>query len=240
MIALTAEWIHALKGHQRHFHPLLRFDPDTDRLVAMDLSEMNTALGTEMVNDTEAFSQYITALLTNAKAMYGIGGYAEKRSLYSRSKLFDPGDGQDGRVEEPRRLHLGIDIWGAAGTPVFAFTDGVVHSLADNDRYGDYGATLIIKHELDGLSFHTLYGHLSRRDLMGREPGSAILRGQEIAHFGQPFENGFWPPHLHFQVVIDMGASKGDYPGVCKWSEREAYLANSPDPDLILQWKQYL
>ena len=239
MNALSAALIQSLKVHQSRFHPLLLFDPDNDRLVAMDLAESNADLDAEMVKDTEAFSRYISGVLNDAKALYGIGGYAEKRSLYGRSELFDTGVAQNSQAQEPRRLHLGMDIWGPAGTPVHAFADGVVHSLGFNDRYGDYGATLIIKHELDDLSFHTLYGHISRGDLMGKEPGSTIVRGQEIAHFGQPFENGFWPPHLHFQVVIDMGEWQGDYPGVCKWSEREAYLGNSPDPDLIVQWNQY-
>jgi hypothetical protein len=31
-----------------------------------------------------------------------------------------------------------------------------------------------------------------------------------------------------------MEGRKGDYPGVCKYSERKKYLANCPDPDLIL------
>jgi hypothetical protein len=33
---------------------------------------------------------------------------------------------------------------------------------------------------------------------------------------------------------------KGDYPGVCKFSEREKWLQNSPDPDLILQFNKYI
>jgi hypothetical protein len=28
---------------------------------------------------------------------------------------------------------------------------------------------------------------------------------------------------------------KGDYPGVCRFSERKQWLDNCPDPDLILQ-----
>jgi hypothetical protein len=32
----------------------------------------------------------------------------------------------------------------------------------------------------------------------------------------------------------------GDYPGVCSWSEKETYLGNSPDPDLILQMMKYV
>ena len=58
--------------------------------------------------------------------------------------------------------------------------------------------------------------------------------GQLIAHFGEPHENGHWPPHLHFQLIIDMEGNKGDYQGVCKFSERDKYLANCPDPGLIL------
>jgi hypothetical protein len=69
--------------------------------------------------------------------------------------------------------------------------------------------------------------------------GQYINRGQEFAHFGEPRENGQWPPHLHFQIIADMQFKKGDYPGVCKFSEREKYLHNCSDPDLILQMMQY-
>jgi len=36
-----------------------------------------------------------------------------------------------------------------------------------------------------------------------------------------------------------MRVMKGDYPGVCKFSEKEQYLRNCPNPDLILQMMQY-
>jgi peptidoglycan LD-endopeptidase LytH len=61
-----------------------------------------------------------------------------------------------------------------------------------------------------------------------------VMRGDWIAAFGEPAENGHWPPHLHFQVILDMQGMKGDFPGVCKFSERGKFLANSPDPDFIL------
>ncbi len=61
-----------------------------------------------------------------------------------------------------------------------------------------------------------------------------VKKGDVIAEFGIPFENGQWPPHLHFQIIKDMQGMKGDYPGVCAFSEREMYLANCPDGDLIL------
>jgi len=66
-----------------------------------------------------------------------------------------------------------------------------------------------------------------------------VSQGETLGHFGEPHENGQWPPHLHFQIVKDMRVMKGDYPGVCKFSEKEQYLRNCPNPDLILQMMQY-
>ena len=78
--------------------------------------------------------------------------------MYARSSLF----GSDSiEQEEPRRLHLGVDIWGKEGTEIFAPLDGIVHSFAFNDNFGDYGATIILLHQQEGRQFFTLYGHLS-------------------------------------------------------------------------------
>jgi murein DD-endopeptidase MepM/ murein hydrolase activator NlpD len=64
--------------------------------------------------------------------------------------------------------------------------------------------------------------------------GNQIEKGQLIASFGNEDENGHWPPHLHFQLMFDMEGCFGDYPGVGKYSEKEKYLQNIPDPNLIL------
>src|SRR5205085_1597269 len=99
---------------------------------------------------------YINGKLQHADAKYGIGGYNEHRTIYSRSHMFDASGGA-----EPRRLHLGIDIWGRPYTKVMSPLDGIVHSFAFNNAFGDYGATLIVTHNFYGTTFHTLYGHLS-------------------------------------------------------------------------------
>lgn len=220
-----------LQKHAAEFHSVVPFDAKKDKLLQLDFTIANTELTDEILADTEAFSKYLDKQL-GRKYSYGIGGYNEHRTIYSRSSKFD-GD------EEPRRLHLGIDIWGPAGTPIFAPLGGYVHSFAFNDHFGDYGATIILHHQLEGISFNTLYGHLSIRDIAGVQEGVYISRGVEFAHFGEPKENGHWPPHLHFQIVSEMHEKKGDYPGVCKYSEREKYLENCPDPDVILQMMQY-
>ena len=72
------------------------------------------------------------------------------------------------------------------------------------------------------------------------EGGKRIEKGEIIGEFGTPLENGQWPPHLHFQLIEDLQGWTGDYPGVCKYSEKELYLENCPDPDLVLQLNQYI
>jgi hypothetical protein len=37
-----------------------------------------------------------------------------------------------------------------------------------------------------------------------------------------------------------MQEKKGDYPGVCKPSESEAYLTNCPDADIILNLMKHI
>ena len=199
------------------------FDPVVDRLLVMDFTAANAELTDEIINDIDLFSSYVSMQLAKANARYGIGGYNEHRTVYSRSKVFDD-------AEEPRRLHLGLDIWGDAGTPVFAIADGVVHSFAFNNRSGDYGATIILQHEIEREIIHSLYGHLALKDIKGLKKGDKVVKGDLIAHFGEPAENGNWPPHLHLQLIRDMSIWEGDYPGVCRYSERKQWLQNSPDP----------
>lgn len=258
-----------IRKYQNTFAPVVPFNPVTQTLAALDLTAANADLSEEIFNDTEKFSVYIDNKRRQADASYLIGGYNELRAVYSRSALFsqsltpllseknaaiDPSHPPvtlpiplpettsriTSDVAEPRRLHLGTDIWGLAGTPIYAPLGGMIHSFAFNDNFGDYGATLILLHQLDGLPFYTLYGHLSLRDIAHISEGQYVNRGQEIAHFGPPQENGYWPPHLHFQIIYNIGLYDGDYPGVCRYSERERYLTNCPNPDVMLQLNRYI
>lgn len=217
-----------LREHKPSYHPVVPFDPATDKLYPFDFTDKNHALRPDEIADTERLADYINRTLKANHCRYGIGGYNEHRTLYARSPHFDG-------TTEPRRLHLGIDIWGPAGTKVMSSLDGVVHSFAFNNNDSDYGATLILTYQLEGIGFHVLYGHLSLNSLKNQREGATIRKGQVIGEFGMRFENGNWPPHLHFQLIRDMQGWKGDYPGVCKFSEREQWLENCPDPAELLQ-----
>ena len=225
-----------LEQHKMTFNSVVQFKPEKDKLIGFDFTEKNTDLLKTDISDTKIFCNYINDLLKSANAKFGIGGYNELRVLYSISTLFD----NVIREEEPRRLHIGFDIWGEAATEVFAPCDGVVHSFAFNNNFGDYGATIILKHQFDQKIFYTLYGHLSLADLKYLYQGYEIQSGKAFAHFGKPNENGHWPPHLHFQIINNIENYKGDYPGVCKLSEREKYIANCPDPDIILNMRKFI
>jgi murein DD-endopeptidase MepM/ murein hydrolase activator NlpD len=220
-----------LQKHQGEYHKVVDFDPAKDKLLHLDLSSSNAELREADLADTARFTAYIDHKLQGAAAKFCIGGYAENRTLYRRSELF--------AGEELRTLHLGIDVWGPAGTKIYAALGGTVHSFAYNKGFGDYGATLILQHQLDTWQFHTLYGHLALKDINGLIQGKYINRGELIGHFGEPAENGNWPPHLHMQVIEDMRIYQGDYPGVCALSEKAHYLANCPDPDLLLGMMKY-
>ncbi len=207
---------------------LLPFDFQKDPYLILDFSASNPDLATLNVTDTAIFTDYVFGKLRAAGAKVGVGGYNEHRTIYRRSQHFNESD------EAPREIHLGIDFWAEAGTPVFAPLEGIVHSFQDNDNFGDYGPTIILEHEFNGKPLYSLYGHLTRQSLEGLHPGKKINAGEKLTAIGPYPENGDWPPHLHFQLMTDMLGLKGDFPGVCSLTDRERFLELCPNPNIIL------
>ncbi|WP_443748115.1 peptidoglycan DD-metalloendopeptidase family protein [Asticcacaulis solisilvae] len=159
------------------------------------------------------------------------GGYDEERAIYQTEAF---GAGVPG--VEARTIHLGFDIFAPADTPVFAPLDSTVHSFQDNAARLDYGPTILLEHVLtEDLTLWSLYGHLSRDSLSGLRHGQAIAGGKEIARLGSDAVNGGWLPHLHFQLILDIGDARGDFPGVFRKSERERWRRVCPDPRAFLQ-----
>lgn len=224
-------------------HSVMQFNPSVDTLGTMDLTANNTVLTREILADRDRFCALMRDLRGRHRA--SIGGYGENRtSLYSLSSHFTP----TAAVDEPRTVHLGVDIWADAGEPVCAACDARVHSYGFNGQVGDYGATVILEHDLgDALKLCVLYGHLSRAslDLINDKPvvdGERRVRaGECVGWLGTWPENGGWPAHLHLQLIWadEMGDWKGDYPGVCKRSEQAQWLQRCPDPEILLQWRRY-
>jgi murein DD-endopeptidase MepM/ murein hydrolase activator NlpD len=179
---------------------VIPYQPGVTRIKRWDLSENYTALTPEIFTNLAAFTEFIEQKLQNEAADFGIGGYNELRGIYARSGVFGASDSP----EEPRRLHLGLDIWGPAHTPVYAAYEGVIHSQAFHPELGNYGGVIILQHSYQGNPFYTLCGHLTEQSVHQFQPGQFILGGSVVGTFGTPAENGGWPPHLHFQCMLSM------------------------------------
>lgn len=134
-----------------------------------------------------------------------------------------------------RNIHLGIDFWIKAGTPVLAALDGRIHSFKNNIGLGDYGPTIILDHEIENQKFYTLYGHLSLESLQGISVGDFFKKGEHLANIGNSEVNGDYAPHLHFQIIKNIEDYWGDYPGVCNKNDLNFYIENCPDPNFLLK-----
>ncbi len=179
--------------------------------------------------DPAAFSGWLAAELAQAGCDWALGGYGEDRALYAMSPLFDGPPGSP-----PRRVHLGLDLWLPAGTPVHAILDGRVHSVGHNASFGDYGPTVILEHHWQGAPLWALYGHLDPAVLGSLRVGMPVARGAAFAALGAPADNVGWAPHLHLQLIRDIGEARGDYPGVASRAQAAHWLADCPDPLALL------
>ncbi|WP_179018537.1 peptidoglycan DD-metalloendopeptidase family protein [Winogradskyella forsetii] len=196
----------------------------------IDLSIHNSELKAINVSSSKDLETFIWNFRSqnNAKVVYG--GYLEQRGIYQRSIYFNQQN-----TELERNIHLGLDLWIETETPIFAPVEGSIHSFKNNTNHGDYGPTLILKHDISNCTFYTLYGHLSVESIAKIKVGAEVKQGEQIATLGTAEVNGDYPPHLHFQILKDIQGFEGDYPGVCNKANLEFYKLNCPDPNLLLK-----
>ncbi|KIA83913.1 peptidase M23 [Kaistella solincola] len=197
--------------------------------VPFDLSAKHTDELNLDLTDAEKFEEFVENHLSANNAKVAFGGYLERRNLYKRSETFNSEN------TEERNIHIGLDLWIKAGTSVLSALDGKIHSFQNNISLGDYGPTIILEHEIDGVTFYTLYGHLSLESLNGKREGQLVKKGEKIAELGKAPVNGDYAPHLHFQIIKNIENKKGDYPGVCSSKDLGFYKENCPDPNLLLK-----
>ena len=202
-------------------------------LHVLDLSVGSTLLGANPASaDRHSLSRTIFEEMENRRVAIGVGRYNEARLLYTAPQYAgDPAAG-----DERRTIHLGLDLFVVPGTPICAPLQGTVHWLAENTAELDYGPLVILRHATaGGDEFFTLYGHLTRETLRELKPEQSIAKGEVFAHVGTQRENGGWPPHLHFQVILDLLDRGAEFPGVARASERAVWTSLSLDPNLLLK-----
>ncbi len=203
--------------------PMLPLD---ERAIVLDLGRDSRDLGERLKGlAVERMSQLIEQRLRNAGTRYAFGRWGERRELYV-SDLFVVDE------DSPKRdVHLGVDVFCASGSVITAPLSGRVHVIANNVRELDYGPLVILQHETPcGSPFYTLYGHLEFESTLRWQVGQPVAAGEPLAVIGAPPENGNWPPHLHFQVILDLLGAGSDFPGVALYEEQAAWFALSPLP----------
>ena len=202
-----------------------------DQALVLDLSIGSLALGVPLKNlPVERFSELIDQTMQNAGTEFAFGRWGEPRELYG-SELFVKDPLQNA---ESRSIHMGIDVFCAAETPVNAPLDGRVHLKGNNAAELDYGPLIVLEHKTPtGKSFFTLYGHLSMSGVAHIEEGQQVYAGDRIASIGSAPENGNWPAHLHFQLILDLLGLDADFPGVALRSQQDVWLGLSPLPGMF-------
>jgi 4-aminobutyrate aminotransferase-like enzyme/Ser/Thr protein kinase RdoA (MazF antagonist) len=227
--AVVRTWLHANAGQ---FAPVLGVDLRSAGHVTLDLGVGSPLVSGDNSENTEPkLTERISRAIADAGGTIGIGRYGEARLVYL-APLFDTGAGPNA---ERRTVHLGIDLFAPAGTPVHAPLDGVVHAFANNDTPLDYGGVIVLSHTTaHGIPFYTLYGHLAAASLAGLAVGQRVEIGARIAALGTPAENGGWTPHLHLQLIMYDLQLGTDFPGVAPASQRAVWQSFSPDPSALL------
>ena len=217
-----------LSRHSGGFRSVFPFDLRTASRTVISLDQ--GAPGLEYAEDPVAYGKWLNQRMRAAGAEYAIGLYGEQRACYTTGQF------QNAASDQRRSVHLGIDLFVPASTPVCAPLPGRVWSVQDNDAPLDYGTTVILEHRCGsgGPRFWTLYGHLSRRSSSMTAAGAHVEAGAAVGEVGTHEENGGWTPHLHFQIITDMLGQSGNFNGAGEPGNMDVWRAISPDPNLVL------
>ncbi len=126
-----------------------------------------------------------------------LGYYHEPRLIYAEPTFRKGGPW---KASDRRTVHLAVDAFAPAGTPIHAPLRGevVVAEYREGGHLDYGGGVIILRHETpDGDAFYTLYGHLNPAFLDHlTPPGDVIEKGQEFCCLGDPAQNGGWAPRM--------------------------------------------
>ena len=221
-----------LQEHSAEIGPIVEPDLQAENIPVFDLSAGSPEIGNILETcDTGLLAQKLSGRMQAARSPVGIGRYNEARIIHtSIEQHVDTNDGPAWPT-----IHLGLDLFLAAGSPVYAPLAGVVHSFSQHDESGG-SATLVLEHTIneDRLTFYTLYGNVSPESLSALHKGMRLEQGMPIARISGESSGESLPPHLHVQLTTDMLDRQGDFPAYVLPGERDVWRSLCPDPNLIV------
>ena len=224
-IARVAAWIDSARGS---FAPVIG--------VPLDAAPMGSLSVEAVATPRNPFNMTHAEAAALGSDRFGpddiwLGYYREPRLVYTAPAF------RKGRWKSSNRrtVHMGVDVFAPAGTPVSAPLVATVAFTENRTGSLDYGGMVILAHETPtGDVFHTLYGHLDPESIAGLEEGQEIAAGAVFARFGAADCNGGWAPHLHFQLAMTLAGMGTDWPGVADPDELSLWEAICPNPAPLL------
>ena len=108
------------------------------------------------------------------------------------------------------RLHQGIDLFAARGTPLVAVADGSVFRVG----YNGLGGWRLWVRDTGGNTFY--YAHLDAYSPAAVE-GASVARGTVLGYVGDSGDARGTSPHVHFEIHPAGGGPVPPYPIVTGW-----------------------
>jgi 4-aminobutyrate aminotransferase-like enzyme/Ser/Thr protein kinase RdoA (MazF antagonist) len=218
-------WLDAIRGS---FAPVLGRDLSAAPMRSLSVESSTTPRDPFAITPSEAAN--LGAEFESNDSVW-LGYYREPRLIYTE-QAFQRGSR---KIDNRRTVHLGIDVFAAAGTPVHTPLEATVAFTGVRPVYLDYGGVVILRHETpSGATFFTLYGHLAPGSLVGLHAGQRLAKGEPFARLGDVSENGGWDPHLHFQLALTTAGFGDDWPGVADPDELFLLQEIFPNPAALL------
>ncbi len=232
------ETIDYLAQQRGNFAPLMGQDLSTCPMGSLAVEHSTTPENPFDLAGPEA--AVIGADITRTDPVW-LGYYGEPRLIYT-APFFNIGPW---RASDRRTVHMAVDGFAPAGTPLLAPLAGIVETVENRAAHLDYGGMVILRHETpQGRVFFTLYGHLDPQSIAALSKGDPVAKGAEFATLGAPDCNGGWAPHVHFQLALTTAGMGADWPGVADpddwafWQEicpNPAALMNLDDEKVLFQ-----
>jgi 4-aminobutyrate aminotransferase-like enzyme/Ser/Thr protein kinase RdoA (MazF antagonist) len=176
--------------------------------------------------DAEAAERIWLARAAADHVSLGLGPWGEDRPVYTADAF------RSTLIEGARRsLHLGLDLFAPAETNIRAPLAGKVIDIYVSATPQDYGHAILLEHTPEaGVTFYSLWGHLSAATAAALKLGDIVPAGAVFAQMGKPAENGGWQPHVHIQLVTYRPAKAADVIGAGEPGYRAAWSELFPDP----------
>lgn len=237
--------------------------------VSVDLSVGSPWLGhAKDYTDPDRLAFELGCLSRQEKGAVPAGGYLECRAE-PFLKTYEAGMEAQGAVRAEgnsgpvcRSLHLGMDVWAMAGTPVHALFEGQVVQVRMEANDGPAteteietkaegetetktatgigapagSAELVLAHRTPvGMQFYTLYGGLDPECLSRLDKERAVEKGETLGMVAARTAVNPRVPHLHFQVMLDLPGQGCAFPRVVFPDQREVWKSICPDPNLFFR-----